>query len=533
MNATKCFEMEHKVIRKIDLKLRYAFFLLLINLWIIPNAMSKEKIAVIDLEAQYGVDVNLSKAISVEIRDAIHNFGEFEVLSKDDLEVIAQRVKIQQDLGCEDTLCLINIGRSIGTRFIIAGSVSKLGHVFSIHLRLIDTEGENPGVIKRSNKKCECNESGLFKVAQEISAIIMGKEIPDIKVSDSSSSTQKMFKDKSEENRNGLKIRMAIFPLNKRKGDSRYNQDWMDCIEKKVKSFSTYDIAYTFNNTEAIIKSINSNEISYDLLNNLWIEGDQTPYMEPNISLVCGVGGSLKVDVCLLFYYSPTFTLVGYLVDVQTREMLFKIEDGGERGAGSSEVVYILNSLLPQYLEIKKTREFFEKTQRERQLQQSENSTKKKPGDKITLAILPFRFSDPYGSRSSKETTIEGIKEALEKSTQFDLTYSNYKITSFNNTKLLPEPITNQRNLWVVKEDGSTPRPSEYELLNIGKTLEVDVILVIYINEFHHKLYGYIFNAITNHMHSASEGLTSHSGSSRWLVQKLLKKYNLKNGSSD
>jgi len=129
-----------------------------------------------DLKAEHGVQKSLAKALSVEIRDTIHNQSEYEVLSKEDLKAIAERTATQQFLGCYDNQCLINFGKKIGTKYMVAGSISKLGEIYSVHLRLIDTKGDSAGVKKRVNKKCKCNEGELFNAAKAVAALVMGKK---------------------------------------------------------------------------------------------------------------------------------------------------------------------------------------------------------------------------------------------------------------------------------------------------------------------------------------------------------------------
>jgi hypothetical protein len=143
-------------------------------------SFAKEKMAVMELKPTHGVQESLAKALSVEVRNAIHSQGEYEVISKEDLAAIAERTRMRQSLGCDDTRCLIDFGQAIGTRFMIAGSVSKLGETYSVDLRLIDTEGPEAGVKNRASKKCACPESKLFGTATAVAALVMGKEDPQL-----------------------------------------------------------------------------------------------------------------------------------------------------------------------------------------------------------------------------------------------------------------------------------------------------------------------------------------------------------------
>ena len=116
-----------------------------------------EKLAVLDLEAKHGVDKSIAEAYSVLIRDEIHSYGEYEVMSTADLRAVMSREAMLQAMGCDDngSACLVNFGRTIGTRFMVVGSLSKLGSTYSISLRILDTKGENAGVVKRASGSCK------------------------------------------------------------------------------------------------------------------------------------------------------------------------------------------------------------------------------------------------------------------------------------------------------------------------------------------------------------------------------------------
>lgn len=152
---------------------------LIIALCIPSVSSAKEKLAVMDLKPTHGVEESLAEALSVEVRDAIHSFGDYEVLSKEDLAAIAERTRMRQSLGCDDTQCLIDFGQAIGTRYMVAGFISKLGDTYSINLRLIDTEGDDAGVRNRASEKCACPEDELYQTAKAAAALVMGKEMPE------------------------------------------------------------------------------------------------------------------------------------------------------------------------------------------------------------------------------------------------------------------------------------------------------------------------------------------------------------------
>ena len=108
------------------------------------------------------------------LRDAIDSLGEYEVLSRDDLKAVAERMALKQQSGdCDDDQCLLNFGRALGTRYMVAGSLARVGSMHYLSLRLLDTEGENAGVRKRASSSSKCSEEDLFGVVASVAAKLM------------------------------------------------------------------------------------------------------------------------------------------------------------------------------------------------------------------------------------------------------------------------------------------------------------------------------------------------------------------------
>jgi tetratricopeptide (TPR) repeat protein len=147
----------------------------------LSDLLAKEKLAVMDLRAKYGIEEGLAEGLSVVIRDTIHGFGDYEVLSKEDVEVIAERTAVRQGIGCDDTQCLINIGKSLGTKYMVAGAISKFGDTYALSLRLIDTTGDDAGVKRRVSRNCKCKEDELINTASRVAGSLMGKQESQIK----------------------------------------------------------------------------------------------------------------------------------------------------------------------------------------------------------------------------------------------------------------------------------------------------------------------------------------------------------------
>lgn len=138
---------------------------------------AKERLAVLDLEAKHGVEKSLAEALSVIVRDKLHGFGDFEVMSRGDIQAVASREQLKQALGCDDdgSQCLVDFGRAIGTRFMVAGDISKLGATYTVSLRMLDTKGDEAGVKNRASESCKCDEDALIGTVQDVAAKLAGK----------------------------------------------------------------------------------------------------------------------------------------------------------------------------------------------------------------------------------------------------------------------------------------------------------------------------------------------------------------------
>lgn len=142
---------------------------------------AKERLAVLDIEAKYGVKQDLAEGLSVIVRDTLHGYGEYQVMSQEDIKAVASREQLVQALGCDENSgqCLIDFGRKIGSRFMVAGSISKFGETYTVSLRMLDTKGATAGVVSRVSENCKCKEDDLIGTVQDVAAALLGKKAQD------------------------------------------------------------------------------------------------------------------------------------------------------------------------------------------------------------------------------------------------------------------------------------------------------------------------------------------------------------------
>ncbi len=150
----------------------------LCNLIQAAEKKAKERLAVLELNAKHGVEKSFAEALSVIVRDKLHSFGDYQVMSQEDIKAVASREQIIQAIGADEegSKYLVDFGRAIGTRFMVAGDISKLGTTYTVSLRMLDTKGAEAGVTNRVNESCsKCAEDELIVTVQNVAAKLVGK----------------------------------------------------------------------------------------------------------------------------------------------------------------------------------------------------------------------------------------------------------------------------------------------------------------------------------------------------------------------
>ena len=102
------------------------------------NLYAQTPIAVIDFEG-FGISQSETMALTNRLRNELHNTGSFKVIERNMMEEILNEQGFQQT-GCTSNECLVEIGRLVGVRKILGGSISIVGDVFSVSVRIVDVE---------------------------------------------------------------------------------------------------------------------------------------------------------------------------------------------------------------------------------------------------------------------------------------------------------------------------------------------------------------------------------------------------------
>ena len=113
-----------------------------------------------------GVPKNVIGAMDDFLAVAVSRRGTYRVTTKEDLDAQMGREHLKDLLGCDAVACAAEIAGALDTRFLLAGSVRKLGSKIVVTLALIDTKDQTT---KRGQAAVENNED-LFQDAIETAA---------------------------------------------------------------------------------------------------------------------------------------------------------------------------------------------------------------------------------------------------------------------------------------------------------------------------------------------------------------------------
>jgi|GEM_PF-1528134 len=129
--------------RSIDTSLFIFVLLLLMMLFCFttPLQASKEKpyAAILMLEVSGGIPESYAPAFSDRLRLEVFKTDAFQVMERNEMTEILKEIGFQMT-GCTSNECVIEAGRILGVEQMIAGSISQIGEIFTISLRVIDIQ---------------------------------------------------------------------------------------------------------------------------------------------------------------------------------------------------------------------------------------------------------------------------------------------------------------------------------------------------------------------------------------------------------
>lgn len=110
----------------------------LLVLLFISSLFAREYVAVIDFEG-IGVSNDEARVLTQRLTSELINIGVYQVLERSEMKRLLDEQKFQYS-GCVDLKCAVELGKMLGAKYMVVGTISKLDNVYSIDARLIDVE---------------------------------------------------------------------------------------------------------------------------------------------------------------------------------------------------------------------------------------------------------------------------------------------------------------------------------------------------------------------------------------------------------
>lgn len=108
-----------------------------------PPPASRQRLLILNLDAA-GVDPNSVKVINGLVTQGLASSTSLEVITSADLGALVNLEAERAASGCDTTSCLAEIAGAMGTRFVVFGTVGRLGDVTLVQLSLYDSEAARP-----------------------------------------------------------------------------------------------------------------------------------------------------------------------------------------------------------------------------------------------------------------------------------------------------------------------------------------------------------------------------------------------------
>jgi len=143
-------------VERINMKFIVALLLSLLSVSFIYSQDAVE-IAVIDLTGN-DIDVSTVAGLTERLRAELFKTGKYQVIERSRVDVILKEQGFQQS-GCTDAQCAVEIGRLVNVSAIVLGSVSKIGNIYTVSIRLVDVStGKIQQVSTEDCADCEIGE---------------------------------------------------------------------------------------------------------------------------------------------------------------------------------------------------------------------------------------------------------------------------------------------------------------------------------------------------------------------------------------
>jgi TolB-like protein len=111
----------------------------------------KENVAILEFDG-VGITKDEAKVLTSKLSREIVKNGYYNVLERSEMTTILFEQGFQQS-GCISSACAVEVGQILGVKYMISGSIGKLGDIYYVEIKLIDVETSK--IIKNVDQSIE------------------------------------------------------------------------------------------------------------------------------------------------------------------------------------------------------------------------------------------------------------------------------------------------------------------------------------------------------------------------------------------
>jgi len=153
---------------------------LLLMLLPVISVAAQTQVAVLEFVGK-NVSTEEASALADRLRIELFRTGQFKVMEREIMDQILEEQGFQLS-ECTSNECIVEMGQLIGVERVVAGSVSRVGEVFSIAARMVSVQtGEIIGIATYDyeGKIGQLLKTGMANVSQQLAGTIQAEQQPE------------------------------------------------------------------------------------------------------------------------------------------------------------------------------------------------------------------------------------------------------------------------------------------------------------------------------------------------------------------
>jgi len=107
-------------------------------LLIFVYVLNGQTMAVLEFKGK-GISQTDASALSDRLNNELYKLGTYRLVERNQINEILIEQGFQQS-GCTSDECVVEVGKLLGAQKMVAGSISKVGDVFSVSARIVDMQ---------------------------------------------------------------------------------------------------------------------------------------------------------------------------------------------------------------------------------------------------------------------------------------------------------------------------------------------------------------------------------------------------------